>query len=190
MAAIEALVSPLALMASVWALPIVFVFIGGIWADVLETLPAAPEAALGHDTEAARLFRSAMVKLWTRTQTFERVVKEGPAPETIAVEASLSVKVAGAEEVFEAHEKEEEERRHKEEEEKREHEEEEARKLKEAEERKHKEEEEAKKVEVPSPPVKPPEEPKPTPEAPPEAVVAPEGPAPKKLTSCTRGRLA
>ena len=32
-----ALVSPAALMASIWALPIVFVFIGGIWADLLET---------------------------------------------------------------------------------------------------------------------------------------------------------
>ena len=32
-----ALVSPMALIASVWALPIVFVFIAGIWADLLET---------------------------------------------------------------------------------------------------------------------------------------------------------
>lgn len=32
-----ALVSPMALIASVWALPILFVFIGGIWADLLET---------------------------------------------------------------------------------------------------------------------------------------------------------
>jgi hypothetical protein len=32
-----ALVSPMALVASVWALPIVFVFIGGMWADLLET---------------------------------------------------------------------------------------------------------------------------------------------------------
>lgn len=32
-----ALASPMALIASVWALPIVFVFIGGIWADLLET---------------------------------------------------------------------------------------------------------------------------------------------------------
>jgi hypothetical protein len=32
-----ALISPAALAASVWALPIVFVFIGGIWADLLET---------------------------------------------------------------------------------------------------------------------------------------------------------
>jgi hypothetical protein len=32
-----ALVSPMALIASVWALPLVFVFMGGIWADLLET---------------------------------------------------------------------------------------------------------------------------------------------------------
>lgn len=32
-----ALISPMVLIASVWALPIVFVFIGGIWADLLET---------------------------------------------------------------------------------------------------------------------------------------------------------
>lgn len=32
-----ALISPLALIASIWALPIIFVFIGGIWADLLET---------------------------------------------------------------------------------------------------------------------------------------------------------
>jgi hypothetical protein len=32
-----ALISPLALTASIWALPFVFVFIGGIWADLIET---------------------------------------------------------------------------------------------------------------------------------------------------------
>ncbi len=32
-----ALVTPLALTASIWALPFVFVFIGGVWADLLET---------------------------------------------------------------------------------------------------------------------------------------------------------
>jgi hypothetical protein len=31
------LTSPLALTASIWALPFLFVFIGGIWADLLET---------------------------------------------------------------------------------------------------------------------------------------------------------
>jgi hypothetical protein len=32
-----AMVTPTALLASVWALPIVFVFVGGIWADLVET---------------------------------------------------------------------------------------------------------------------------------------------------------
>jgi hypothetical protein len=31
------LTTPMALTASIWALPFVFVFIGGIWADLLET---------------------------------------------------------------------------------------------------------------------------------------------------------
>jgi hypothetical protein len=31
------LISPTALIASIWALPFVFVFIGGIWADLLES---------------------------------------------------------------------------------------------------------------------------------------------------------
>jgi hypothetical protein len=42
-----------------------------LWASLVPGLPPAHEAEAGADTEAARQFRSAMVRLWTATRTFE-----------------------------------------------------------------------------------------------------------------------
>jgi hypothetical protein len=42
-----------------------------VWSDLSGTLPRAADTDLGADTEAARRFREAMIRLWTRTQTFE-----------------------------------------------------------------------------------------------------------------------
>jgi putative DNA primase/helicase len=42
-----------------------------LWADQCASLPRAADADLGADTEAGRRFWEAMVRLWTKTMTFE-----------------------------------------------------------------------------------------------------------------------
>jgi hypothetical protein len=43
-----------------------------LWSDLYDTLPQASDTDLGAETAAGRKFREAMVRLWTRTATFEK----------------------------------------------------------------------------------------------------------------------
>jgi hypothetical protein len=141
--------------------------------------------------EASGLFESppSEVKVTLNAKCSENA---SGAKETVTVEGTVTFEAEGGKAVREAKEKEEQEA--KEAKEKAEKEAKEAeekaqkeKEVKEAEERK-RAEEEAKKLEVPKPPAPP--APPPPAEAPPEAIVAPEGPAPKKLTRAQLRRLA
>jgi hypothetical protein len=65
-----------------------------LWADLIGSLPVAAEATLGENTAKGRQFRSAMIRLWTATRTFE-VAKtiEGTGGEAVASRASLISRV-------------------------------------------------------------------------------------------------
>jgi hypothetical protein len=63
------------------------------WSDLLATLPTEANVELGKDTEKGRAFRQAMVRLWTRTQTFEIVKAQEAKGGEIASRASLISRV-------------------------------------------------------------------------------------------------
>jgi hypothetical protein len=68
-----------------------------LWADLQDRLPTTTGADLGKDTAAGQRFREAMVRLWTKTQTFEvaKATDEG-GRDTVAARASLVSRVRTA----------------------------------------------------------------------------------------------
>jgi putative DNA primase/helicase len=72
-----------------------------LWSDLQGELEPAAKAKLGENTAAGRRFREAMVKLWTKTMTFE-VAKtlEGTSGEKVAARASLISRVQTQAEQF------------------------------------------------------------------------------------------
>jgi putative DNA primase/helicase len=63
------------------------------WSDLCISLPRAAGTTLGADTEAGRTFRQALVKLWTKTVTFE--VARNPEGD-VAARSSLIARVRTA----------------------------------------------------------------------------------------------
>jgi hypothetical protein len=67
-----------------------------LWSDLLERLPSQDHADLGEQTEAGRLFRQAMIRLWTTCQTFEVRKSDSGAGDSVASRSSLIARVKNA----------------------------------------------------------------------------------------------
>jgi hypothetical protein len=60
-----------------------------VWADLYEELPTASGAELNEKSEAGKLFRAAMIRLWTATRTFQMLKGDDVA---VAAKTSLATR--------------------------------------------------------------------------------------------------